>query len=78
MALNHKRTCNICGSPLMGRRGHGFVTSSGVICGNFRYHDRLKRKQRRNNKELDSGMEDMLYFELMVSEDDDNLLVEVN
>lgn len=75
MALNHRRFCSICGSPLMGRKGHGFVTSSGVICGNFRYHDRLKRKQKRT-KALDNDMEDMLYFDLIVSDIDDNLLVE--
>lgn len=77
MALNHRRTCNICGSPLPGKKGHGFVTPAGVICSNFRYHDKLKRKQKRN-KYLDNDPDDMLYFEAIVSDIDNNLLVEVD
>jgi len=60
----------------MGRKGHGFVTSAGVVCSNFRYHDKLKRMQRRN-KAFDNDVEDMLYFEAAVSELDDTVLVEV-
>jgi hypothetical protein len=77
MALNHRRFCAICDSPLSGRRGHGFVTSSGVICGNFKYHDRIKRQQKRKRIQLDNEMEDMLYFEVEVNPRDENLLTEV-
>lgn len=76
MALNHRRRCNICGSPLLGRKGHGFVTDSGVICANIRYHEKLRRQQRRK-KTVDKQVEDMLYFEAVVSDLDDNVLLEV-
>lgn len=61
----------------MGRKGHGFVTESGVICGDYKRHQRIRRRQKRK-KLLDNDVEDMLYFELVVSEHDDNLLTEVN
>ncbi len=77
MSLNFKRRCSICKSPLPGKKGHGFITSSGVICANIKYHERL-RKQQRRKKVLDREVEDMLYFEVQVSPQDDNLLMEVN
>lgn len=73
--MNFRRRCNICGSPLAGKKGHGFVTDSGVICANIKYHQRL-RKQQKRKKLLDSDVEDMLYFDLIVSDKDENLLVE--
>ncbi len=74
MALNHRRRCSICGSPLLGRKGHGFVTSSGVICANIRYHEKLRRQQRRKNT-VDKEVEDMLYFEVVVSDIDSGVLI---
>lgn len=76
MPQNFRRRCAICETPLLGKKGHGTVTSAGVICGNTRYHEKLRRKQKRP-KTLDKELEDMLYFELQVSEQDDNLLTEV-
>ena len=76
MALNHRRRCSLCGSPLLGKKGHGFVTSSGVICANIRYHEKLRRQQRRK-KGVDKEVEDMLYFEAAVSDVDVGVLVEV-
>lgn len=73
--MNFNRRCAICESPLNGRKGHGFVTSSGVICGNIKYHQRLRRKQKRREL-LDKEVEDMLFFEVEVSKNDDQLLVE--
>lgn len=61
----------------MGRKGHGFVTDSGVICGDFRRHQRIRRRQKRKQL-LDTQVEDMLYFELVVSDKDNTLLTEVN
>jgi len=75
LALNHRRRCSLCGSPLLGKKGHGFVTSSGVICANIRYHEKLRRQQRRK-KPLDKEAEDMLYFEAVVSDIDNSLLIE--
>ena len=76
MALNHRRRCSICGSPLLGKKGHGFVTSSGVICANIKYHEKLRRQQRRK-KVVDKEVEDMLYFEVEVVEGEPHLLTEV-
>ena len=74
--MNFRRRCSICGSPLAGKKGHGFVTTSGVICANIKYHERLRRQQKRK-KLLDSEIEDMLYFEVEVSKHDERLLMEV-
>lgn len=73
--MNFKRRCAICESPLAGRKGHGFVTSSGVICGNIKYHQKLRRIQKRKDL-LDKEVEDMLYFEVEVAKHDDSLLIE--
>lgn len=51
------------------------VTSSGVICGNIRRHQALRRKQKRREL-LDKEVEDMLFFEVEVSKNDDSLLIE--
>jgi hypothetical protein len=75
--LNYHRRCNLCGSPLPGGKGHGFVTPAGIVCSNWKYHDRLKRQQKYKNT-FDKETEDMLYFEAIVSDIDENLLVEVN
>jgi len=61
----------------MGHKGHGFVTPSGVICSDFKRHQRLRKKQKRREL-LDTDIEDMLYFEVEVSRHDENLLMEVN
>lgn len=74
--MNYKRRCSICSSPLAGKKGHGFVTSSGVICGNIKYHEKLRRRQKRK-KLLDTEVSDMLYFEVQVAPGDSNLLTEV-
>ena len=63
-------------SPLAGHKGHGFVTSSGVICSDYKRHQRL-RKQQKKRQFLDKEVEDMLYFEVEVSKHDDQLLMEV-
>jgi hypothetical protein len=76
LALNHKRRCSICQSPLLGKKGHGFVTSSGVICANIRYHEKLRRQQRRR-KTVDTEVEDMLFFEVEVADSEPHLLTEV-
>ena len=75
--MNYRRKCSICGAPLAGRKGHGFVTDSGVICGDIKRHQRL-RKQQKRKRLLDNEVEDMLYFEVEVSVIDDSLLVEVD
>lgn len=77
--MNYERRCNICSTPLPGRKGHGFVTSSGVICSDFKRHERLRRQQKKN-KLLDTEVQDMLFFriEMEVSKDDERLLIEVN
>lgn len=75
MAKNYRRRCSICGSPLLGKKGHGFVTSSGVVCANIKYHEKLRRQQKRKQF-LDKEVEDMLYFEVVVSDKDESLLME--
>ena len=75
--MNFRRRCSICASPLAGRKGHGFVTQSGVICGDYRRHMRIKRAQKRRQL-LDKEVEDMLVFDLYVSDKDKNLLIEAN
>lgn len=75
--MNYSRRCNICSSPLFGRKGHGFVTDSGVICSDYKRHQRVKKAQKRRDL-LDKEVEDMLYFEVQVSDKDNNLLMEVN
>ena len=75
--MNFRRRCSICFSPLFGRKGHGFVTPSGVICSDFKRHQRLKRQQKKRQL-LDKEVEEMLYFEVEVSRHDDRLLMEVN
>ena len=39
------RICNICKTPLPGKKGHGFVVDGGrsVICGDYRRHNRIKQ-----------------------------------
>ena len=74
--MNYNRRCSICSSPLAGRKGHGFVTASGAICGNIKRHERISR-QRKKKRLLDTEIEDMLYFELEVSDKDSRLLREV-
>lgn len=75
--MNYSRRCSICFSPLQGRKGHGFVTSSGVICSDYKRHQRIKKAQKRRQF-LDKEIEDMLIFDLEVSKIDSNLLMEVN
>lgn len=39
------RRCNICGTRLAAKKGHGFVVDNGksVICGDYKRHKRIKR-----------------------------------
>jgi hypothetical protein len=74
--VNFKRRCTICETPLSGRKGHGFITSSGVICGDYKRHQRIKRTQKKRQL-LDKEVEEMLVFNLEVSDKDNRLLMEV-
>jgi hypothetical protein len=48
-----RRVCDICKSPLAGPKNHGFVVAGGksVICGDWRRHDRIKRRRKYNYEE---------------------------
>lgn len=43
-----RRICDICESPLMGKKRHGFVVGGGrmVVCGDYRRHERMKHKRK--------------------------------
>jgi hypothetical protein len=45
-----KRVCDICGTKLAGKKGHGFVINNGrtLVCGDYRRHERLKHKRKFN------------------------------
>ncbi len=38
------RRCDLCKTPLAGKKGHGFVTNNGrtLICGDYKRHNRMK------------------------------------
>jgi len=45
------------------------------VCANIKYHEKLRRQQKRKQF-LDKEVEDMLYFEVVVSDKDESLLME--
>jgi ribosome-binding protein aMBF1 (putative translation factor) len=48
--MNKIRVCEICGTRLAGKKGHGFVINNGktIVCGDYRRHERIKNKRKYN------------------------------
>ena len=43
--MQRSRRCNICGSRLAAKKGHGFVVDNGkmIVCSDYKRHQRIRK-----------------------------------